>query len=147
MKGLWESTLGVYTLGICSLAQPILDLRSHTLGVYSGSLLWESILWESTLLGNRFRIWPPTLWESTLGVYTLEVYSLGQAILDLAPHTLGVYSGSLQSWATDFGSAKPHSGSLLWESTLGVSTLGVYTLGQPILDLPGHMPVLKKITP
>ena len=53
------------------------------------------------------------------GAYSLGVYSLGPRILDLAKHTLGVY-------------------------TLGVYTLGVYSLGPRILDLAEHMPVLKK---
>ena len=74
----------------------------------------------------------------TLGVYTLEVYSLGQPIWELlgvytlGVYTLGVYSGGLHSGgllsqAIDFGSGfalwGPHSRGLFWRSTLWGSTL------------------------
>ena len=78
-----KGSLGVYSLGVYCLAQPILDLDSYTLGVY------------------------------TLGVYSLGVYCLGQPILDLSTHSPvlilsgGLLSGGLLSWATDFGSEDP----------------------------------------
>ena len=134
--------MGVYTLGVYSLWQPILDLAPHTLGVHSGSLLWEP-----TGSGHQFWIWKTTLWESNLGVYWL-----GPPIWDLEDHTLGVYSGSLHSGsllsrATDFGPGPVHT--CLWESTLGVYFGGLHSGGlhswrlhTPATDQ--YSPVLKK---
>ena len=110
---LWESTLGVYYLGL-----PIWDLADHSGSLHSGSLLWESTLGLYSLI-YRFWIWLSTLgvytlgvysgsllWESTLGVCTVGVYFLGPPILGLEQYSSGTESldsGSLLSRATVFG--------------------------------------------
>ena len=50
----------------------------------------------------------------------------------------GLQPGSLQSWATDFGSGEPLIG--LGAYSLGVYSLGVFSLVQRILHLALHSP-------
>ncbi len=74
---MWETSLGVYSLG-----QSYLDLKTH-------SLNWGSTVWGSTVSGQQTG--PENaltqLGVYSLGVYSLGVYSLGQSYLDLKTHS------------------------------------------------------------
>jgi len=114
-----RESLEACSLGAHNLGQPIWDL-GHPPGHLSVLYMnWGHTGWEPTASGRQ-----PWICRITYRCFT---------------ETGGLQSGSLQSQATDFGSARANSCA---SHRLGAYSLGAYIFWPPIWDLPENLPAL-----